>query len=144
EHWGELFRGREIALRVDLGRGLGHHEKVRTGGSGSKFGLPLEQLDAFLRHADAHGVTVRGLHAHLGSGVLDARHWGEVFNQLARLAERIGASPSSTSAAACACPRTTARRSWTTPSWTRCCARSRRPTRTTSCGWSRAATSWPT
>ena len=90
EHWGELFRGREIVLRVDLGRGLGHHEKVRTGGSGSKFGLPLEQLDAFLRHADAHGVTVRGLHAHLGSGVLDAKHWGEVYGQLASLAERIG------------------------------------------------------
>lgn len=90
EHWGELFRGREIVLRVDLGRGLGHHEKVRTGGSGSKFGLPVEQIDAFLRLADAHGVTVRGLHAHLGSGILDEGHWGEVYAQLASLAERIG------------------------------------------------------
>ena len=90
EHWGELFRGREISLRIDLGRGLGHHEKVRTGGSGSKFGLPVDQLDSFLRHADAHGVIVRGLHAHLGSGVLDANHWGEVYGQLASLAERIG------------------------------------------------------
>lgn len=90
ERLGELFRGREIVLRVDLGRGLGHHEKVRTGGSGSKFGLPLDQLPTFLQLADAHGVTVRGLHAHLGSGVLDAGHWGEVYAQLASLAERIG------------------------------------------------------
>ena len=90
EHWGELFRGREIVLRVDLGRGLGHHEKVRTGGAGSKFGLPVEQLDAFLRLADVHGVSVRGLHAHLGSGILDDAHWGEVYAQLASLAERIG------------------------------------------------------
>ncbi|MEO8999627.1 MAG: bifunctional aspartate kinase/diaminopimelate decarboxylase, partial [Rhodanobacter sp.] len=90
EHWGELFRGREIVLRVDLGRGLGHHEKVRTGGSGSKFGLPVELIDAFLRLADAHGVIVRGLHAHLGSGILDDSHWGEVYGQLASLAERIG------------------------------------------------------
>jgi diaminopimelate decarboxylase/aspartate kinase len=90
EHWGELFRGSEIVLRVDLGRGLGHHEKVRTGGTGSKFGLPVEQLDDFLHLADAHGVTVRGLHAHLGSGILDAAHWGEVHAQLASLAERIG------------------------------------------------------
>ncbi|WP_256364092.1 bifunctional aspartate kinase/diaminopimelate decarboxylase [Rhodanobacter sp. C01] len=90
EHWGELFRGREIVLRVDLGRGLGHHEKVRTGGSGSKFGLPVELIDAFLRLADAHGVIVRGLHAHLGSGILDDAHWGEVYGQLASLAERIG------------------------------------------------------
>jgi len=90
EHWGELFRGREIVLRVDLGRGLGHHEKVRTGGSGSKFGLPLDQLAAFLQLAEKHDVTMRGLHAHLGSGVLDAAHWGEVYAQLASLAERIG------------------------------------------------------
>ncbi|WP_262982178.1 bifunctional aspartate kinase/diaminopimelate decarboxylase [Rhodanobacter denitrificans] len=90
ERWGELFRGHEIVLRVDLGRGLGHHEKVRTGGSGSKFGLPLDQLSTFLQLADAHGVTVRGLHAHLGSGVLDAAHWGEVYAQLSSLAERIG------------------------------------------------------
>ncbi|WP_426703167.1 bifunctional aspartate kinase/diaminopimelate decarboxylase [Rhodanobacter sp. Col0626] len=90
EHWGELFRGHEIVLRVDLGRGLGHHEKVRTGGSGSKFGLPLDQLPVFLQMAELHGVTVRGLHAHLGSGVLDAGHWGEVYVQLASLAERIG------------------------------------------------------
>ncbi|WEN16908.1 bifunctional aspartate kinase/diaminopimelate decarboxylase [Rhodanobacter sp. AS-Z3] len=90
EHWGELFRGREIVLRVDLGRGLGHHEKVRTGGSGSKFGLPVDQLDVFLQLADAHGVIVRGLHAHLGSGILDDKHWGDVYSQLASLAERIG------------------------------------------------------
>ncbi len=90
QQWGELFRGREIVLRLDLGRGLGHHEKVRTGGSGSKFGLPLDQLATFLQLAQTHGVSVRGLHAHLGSGVLDAAHWGEVYAQLASLAERIG------------------------------------------------------
>jgi diaminopimelate decarboxylase/aspartate kinase len=90
QYWGELFRDHEIVLRVDLGRGLGHHEKVRTGGSGSKFGLPVDQLDSFLRLADAHGVIVRGLHAHLGSGILDDTHWGEVYGQLASLAERIG------------------------------------------------------
>jgi diaminopimelate decarboxylase/aspartate kinase len=90
EHWGELFAGRELMLRVDLGRGLGHHDKVRTGGIGSKFGLPIEQIDTFLKLADAAGARVIGLHAHLGSGILDAAHWGEVYAQLAALAERIG------------------------------------------------------
>jgi diaminopimelate decarboxylase/aspartate kinase len=90
QHWGELFDGREVLLRVDLGRGLGHHEKVRTGGSGSKFGLPLEQLGDFLALAVTHRVRVMGLHAHLGSGILDAGHWREVGAQLAALAERIG------------------------------------------------------
>ncbi|MGA7438730.1 MAG: diaminopimelate decarboxylase, partial [Luteibacter sp.] len=90
EHWGDLFRGRDIVLRVDLGRGLGHHQKVKTGGTGSKFGVPIEQVDRFLRLADDAGARVIGLHAHLGSGILDAAHWGEVYSQLAALAERIG------------------------------------------------------
>ncbi len=89
EHWVETFDGRDISLRVDLGRGLGHHDKVRTGGSTSKFGLPLEQLEAFLHLASARHARVIGLHAHLGSGVLDPGHWAEVYGQLASLAERI-------------------------------------------------------
>jgi diaminopimelate decarboxylase/aspartate kinase len=90
EHWADLFADRELMLRVDLGRGLGHHEKVRTGGIGSKFGIPIEQLDAALRMAREAGARVIGLHAHLGSGILDAAHWGEVYGQLAALAERVG------------------------------------------------------
>jgi diaminopimelate decarboxylase/aspartate kinase len=90
QHWQDLFAGREIMLRVDLGRGLGHHDKVRTGGAGSKFGLPLEQLDAFVELARRHEVRITGLHAHLGSGILDASHWPAVCGQLASLADRIG------------------------------------------------------
>ena len=32
QRWPEVFRGRTIWLRIDLGHGEGHHEKVRTGG----------------------------------------------------------------------------------------------------------------
>jgi diaminopimelate decarboxylase/aspartate kinase len=44
-HWGELFAGRAIHLRVDLGVGRGHHDKVKTGGATSKFGVSLDQID---------------------------------------------------------------------------------------------------
>ena len=90
QHWGELFAAREIGLRVDLGSGVGHHEKVRTGGSASKFGLPLGDIDAFLALTQRQGARVVVLHAHLGSGVLDATHWPRVYAQLASMAERIG------------------------------------------------------
>lgn len=90
QHWPELFAGRELMLRVDLGRGLGHHDKVRTGGAGSKFGLPLEHLEAFMELTRRHDVRIAGLHAHLGSGILDASHWPAVCGQLASIAERVG------------------------------------------------------
>ena len=90
QHWPRLFAGREIMLRVDLGRGLGHHDKVRTGGTASKFGLPLAQLGEFLDLAREHDARIVGLHAHLGSGILDVSHWSTVCGQLASLAERVG------------------------------------------------------
>jgi bifunctional diaminopimelate decarboxylase / aspartate kinase len=90
EHWGELLAGHEILLRLDLGVGRGHHDKVKTGGAGSKFGLALDELDHFRRLADQHGIRIVGLHAHLGSGILDVSHWKDVYVQLASIAERIG------------------------------------------------------
>jgi diaminopimelate decarboxylase/aspartate kinase len=90
QRWPELFANREIMLRVDLGRGLGHHDKVRTGGAGRKLGLPLDQLDTFVALAQKHRTRIVGLHAHLGSGILEATHWAEVYGQLASLAEKIG------------------------------------------------------
>jgi diaminopimelate decarboxylase/aspartate kinase len=89
-HWGDVFAGRELILRLDLGVGRGHHDKVKTGGAGSKFGLALDELPEFQRLAAANGTRIVGLHAHLGSGILDVSHWRDVYVQLASLAERIG------------------------------------------------------
>jgi diaminopimelate decarboxylase/aspartate kinase len=89
-HWGDVFAGRELILRIDLGVGRGHHDKVKTGGAQSKFGLALDELGEFQRLAVQHKVRIAGLHAHLGSGILDVSHWREVYVQLASLAEKIG------------------------------------------------------
>jgi diaminopimelate decarboxylase/aspartate kinase len=88
-HWGEDFRGREIIVRLDLGVGRGHHDKVKTGGAQSKFGLALGELDEFQQLAARHDVRIVGLHAHLGSGILDAAHWRDVYVQLASIGERM-------------------------------------------------------
>ncbi|WP_313142746.1 bifunctional aspartate kinase/diaminopimelate decarboxylase [Stenotrophomonas sp.] len=90
QRWPDLFRNREIWLRVDLGRGEGHHAKVRTGGKDSKFGLPMARVDEFVRTATDLGTRVVGLHAHLGSGVETAQHWRLMCDELAGFARRIG------------------------------------------------------
>ena len=88
--WPEVFRGRRLWLRVDLGRGEGHHAKVRTGGVASKFGLPVPRIDEFLEAARGLGILVDGLHAHLGSGVDTPEHWRSVCDELGGIANRIG------------------------------------------------------
>src|SRR5690606_21418685 len=73
--WPETFRGRELWLRIDLGHGDGHHQKVNTGGKEAKFGLSAQRVEEFADQARALGAVVTGLHAHLGSGVDNVGHW---------------------------------------------------------------------
>ena len=48
------------------------HASIQTGQRGSKFGLPLEQLDALATMVQAaSGVAIKGLHCHLGSQLFD-------------------------------------------------------------------------
>jgi diaminopimelate decarboxylase/aspartate kinase len=90
QQWPELFRGRQLVLRIDPGFGLGHHEKVRTGGKQAKFGLAADALPELLAAVRAAGARIAVLHAHVGSGITDVAHWPAVYAQLAELAEQIG------------------------------------------------------
>ncbi len=63
--------GRAIALRVNCGVGAGFHPDVQAGSAGSKFGLPLDQLDEALTLAAGANLRVVGLHTHVGSDVLE-------------------------------------------------------------------------
>jgi diaminopimelate decarboxylase/aspartate kinase len=86
--WPDLFRGREIFLRIDPGFGRGHHSHVRTGGVHSKFGVPLSEADELVALTQDAGVRVTGLHAHTGSGIFDVANWTETGALLADLAAR--------------------------------------------------------
>jgi diaminopimelate decarboxylase len=63
------FAGR-LLLRVNPGVGAGHHEKVVTG-THSKFGVPADRVPDVLARAADRGLDVRGVHGHVGSGMLD-------------------------------------------------------------------------
>lgn len=88
QHWPELFRAQEVVLRLDPGHGAGHHDKVVTGGASSKFGLSLSDVPEFMRLARDAGLRVTGIHAHLGSGILEAGHFRERYAELASLADQ--------------------------------------------------------
>jgi diaminopimelate decarboxylase/aspartate kinase len=75
--WPELFAGQDIFLRLDLDTGYGHHKKVITSGSDSKFGISLDHVKECVQLLGSHGARVTGLHAHTGSGVQNAEVWRE-------------------------------------------------------------------
>jgi diaminopimelate decarboxylase/aspartate kinase len=86
--WPELFKGRDVFIRIDTGYGRGHHDKVRTAGVHSKFGVPLFEMDELERLVKASGARVVGLHAHTGSGVFTVDNWKSVGDTLTALTQR--------------------------------------------------------
>jgi diaminopimelate decarboxylase/aspartate kinase len=88
--WPEVFRGREIFVRIDTGQGHGHHQHVRTGGVHSKFGVPLFEIDELHAAVMDCGATVTGLHAHTGSGNFSLENWTDTAATLAEVALGFG------------------------------------------------------
>ena len=83
--------GAAITLRVNPGFGHGHSQKTNTGGEGSKHGIWHEDIPEVLRRAEWVGLSVSGLHMHIGSGA-DLAHLAEVAGALERVAHEIGRS----------------------------------------------------
>ncbi len=84
-----------IMLRVIPEIGAGGHEKVITGAAGSKFGTALELVPDTVRRAlELEHVRLVGLHAHVGSQVLELEPYlAEVdvlLDLLVRLREQTG------------------------------------------------------
>lgn len=88
KEWPEVFKGRDVFIRIDTGYGRGHHDKVRTAGVHSKFGVPLFEMDELERLVKASGARVVGLHAHTGSGVFTVDNWKSVGDTLTALTQR--------------------------------------------------------
>jgi diaminopimelate decarboxylase/aspartate kinase len=86
--WPQMFRGRDIFVRIDPGTGRGHHSHVRTAGTNSKFGVPLSEAGELADLTQAADARVVGLHAHTGSGIFDVGNWTETGGVLAELAQR--------------------------------------------------------
>ena len=88
QHWPQIFRGREVLVRVDTGTGRGHHLHVHTAGEHAKFGVPLEELAELAQLAASAQCQVVGLHAHTGSGVFEVDNWTETAELLLEAAGR--------------------------------------------------------
>ncbi len=84
--WPELFRGRRLFVRIDPGKGRGHHDHVKTAGAHSKFGVPRFEVGELQRLVAAAGAEVVGIHAHSGSGILEPDNWRSVADELVQVA----------------------------------------------------------
>jgi diaminopimelate decarboxylase len=89
DQYGSRAPGREITLRINPGFGHGHSRKTNTGGDHSKHGIWHEQLADCLINADNYGLSVTGLHMHIGSGT-DLEHLSQVAAAMEKAARELG------------------------------------------------------
>jgi diaminopimelate decarboxylase len=71
EKLGKAYPGSSVCVRLNPQIGAGHHKHVITAGFESKFGIPVEQIDQIHAIAKRYDLHIKGLHQHIGSGILD-------------------------------------------------------------------------
>ena len=74
DQFGRVAPGRPVTVRMNPGLGSGSTKRTNTGGPASSFGIWHEYLDEVKALAKRHGLAVRGLHSHIGSGT-DPEVW---------------------------------------------------------------------
>jgi len=79
----------ELTLRINPGFGHGHSQKTNTGGEHSKHGIWHEQLGECVGRAHARGLTIAGIHVHIGSGA-DMEHLALVSEAATEFARAVG------------------------------------------------------
>lgn len=87
-----LRRRQDVLLRVIPDVEAGGHRHIVTGTASSRFGMSIESgevVAAVLATLESCGLRYRGLHAHIGSQVLDAGPYLETAETLVRLAGRL-------------------------------------------------------
>src|SRR5688572_15423924 len=86
--FGRAFPGDEVCVRMNPGLGSGSTNRTNTGGPGSSFGIWHEHFDEVGAIAARHGLRVRRLHSHIGSGS-DPAVWQRVAHMTLAIAAKL-------------------------------------------------------
>jgi diaminopimelate decarboxylase len=97
DQFGHRRPGVGITLRINPGFGHGHSQKTNTGGKQAKHGIWHTQIADCVERAGRYGLTITGLHMHIGSGT-DLAHLAQVCGAMEKAAMEVGPSLRSISA----------------------------------------------
>lgn len=87
ESFGRAVPGGRVMVRLNPGKGAGHHAKVITAGAGTKFGVSPEDFDAMRALLRTHNLTLAGLNQHVGSLFMEGTAYLEAAAWLLSVAE---------------------------------------------------------
>lgn len=87
-----LGRTAPIALRVNPNVAASTHDKIATGRKDDKFGIPIESAPALFEHAASlPGLSLEGLHLHIGSQIFDLDSFARAYERAVALVRELHA-----------------------------------------------------
>ena len=90
EKYARIGGSGDICIRVNPNIGFGHHGHCITGGPKSKFGIYFDQMDRARDLASKLGLNIKGIHAHIGSGILEVDQFIEAMDMVLKTAGTMG------------------------------------------------------
>jgi diaminopimelate decarboxylase len=88
ETYGQINRGGRVSLRFNPGVGAGHHEKVVTAGSNTKFGIDSAFVEDVKEIVRKYSLKVVGVNQHIGSLFLDGKPYIDGVKSLLSVAAK--------------------------------------------------------
>lgn len=89
ERYAQIGGRGTIGLRINTGVSAGFHTQIRAAEPDSKFGVHPSQVRQAVQLARSHGLTIDGLHTHLGSDILEVAAFVSAIDILLELAAEI-------------------------------------------------------
>ena len=86
--FGRAAPGGSLSVRINPGLGSGSTNRTNTGGPAASFGIWHEHLGRVRETASQHGLHIRRLHTHIGSGS-DPSVWKRVARMSLDIAEQL-------------------------------------------------------
>ncbi|MHC1605108.1 MAG: diaminopimelate decarboxylase [Candidatus Methanofastidiosia archaeon] len=80
--WGENFPQTKVCIRINPDIGAGHHNHTITGGPLSKFGIYYNKIETVKEISELYGLDIVGVHAHIGSGILEINSFLRAVNAI--------------------------------------------------------------
>ena len=88
ERYGKLNPNSRVAVRFNPGVGAGHHKKVVTGGSETKFGINTEYVPEVKALLEKYNLRLAGINQHIGSLFMTGEPYIEGVKSLLEIARQ--------------------------------------------------------
>jgi diaminopimelate decarboxylase len=88
EMLGKINPGGRVAFRLNPGVGAGHHEKVKTAGQKTKFGIEMNSIPQVKNIIKEYNLKLIGINQHIGSLFMDGEAYLESTNNILKVARQ--------------------------------------------------------